>query len=56
MKKAVLLLVLVVFTQVLAAQEVTVQGRVTYQTDGSALPGVTIMVVGTNVGTLSDAN
>lgn len=44
------------FAHVLAAQEVTVQGRVTYQTDRSALPGVTIMVVGTNVGTLSDAN
>jgi TonB-linked SusC/RagA family outer membrane protein len=56
MKKTVLLLVLAVITHVLIAQDVTVQGRVTYQADGSALPGVTIMVVGTNVGTLSDAN
>ena len=53
MKKTVMLLVLVVLTQVLVAQEVTVQGRVTYQSDGSNLAGVTIMVVGTDVGTLS---
>jgi len=53
MKKAVMLLVLAVFAQVLFAQDVTVQGRVTYQADGSPLPGVTIMVVGTNVGVLS---
>ena len=51
-----MLLVLAVITHVLVAQDVTVQGRVTYQTDGSALPGVTIMVVGTTVGTLTDAN
>lgn len=48
-----MLLVLAVFTQLLIAQELTVQGRVTYEADGSALPGVTIMVVGTNVGVLS---
>ena len=38
MKKAVMLLVLAVFAQILVAQEVTVQGRVTYQADGSPLP------------------
>ena len=53
MKKAVMLFVLAVFAQVLIAQDITVQGRVTYQADGSPLPGVTIMVVGTNVGVLS---
>jgi len=53
MKKTVMLLVLALFAQLLIAQEVTVQGRVTYEADGSALPGVTIMVVGTNVGVLS---
>jgi TonB-dependent starch-binding outer membrane protein SusC len=53
MKKTVMLLVLAVFTQVLVAQEVTVQGRVTYQADRSALPGVTIVVAGTNVGAIS---
>jgi TonB-linked SusC/RagA family outer membrane protein len=53
MKKTVMLLVLAVLTQLLVAQDLTVQGRVTYEADGSALPGVTIMVVGTNVGVLS---
>ncbi len=56
MKKAVMLLVLAVFTQVLVAQEVTVKGRVTYQADGSPLPGVTIMVAGTSTGVLSGAD
>jgi len=56
MKKAVMLFVLAVFAQVLVAQEVTVQGRVTYQADGSPLPGVTIMVTGTNTGVLSGAD
>ncbi len=53
MKKTVMLFVLAVLAQVLVAQEVTVQGRVTYQADGSPLPGVTIMVTGTNTGVLS---
>ena len=53
MKKAVMLFVLALLAQVLVAQEVTVQGRVTYQADGSPLPGVTIMVTGTNTGVLS---
>jgi TonB-dependent starch-binding outer membrane protein SusC len=56
MKKTVMLLVLAVFTQVLVAQELTVQGRVTYKGDGSALAGVTIVVVGTNAGVLSGAD
>jgi TonB-linked SusC/RagA family outer membrane protein len=53
MKKTVMLFVLAVVAQVLVAQDVTVQGRVTYQADGSPLPGVTIMVAGTNTGVLS---
>ena len=56
MKKTVLLLVLALVAQVMVAQEVTVKGRVTYQTDGSPLPGVTIMVTGTSTGVLSDAD
>jgi TonB-linked SusC/RagA family outer membrane protein len=56
MKKTVMFLVLAVFTRVLVAQDVTVQGHVTYQADGSALPGVSIVVVGTTVGVLSDAD
>ncbi|MGB8357816.1 MAG: TonB-dependent receptor [Bacteroidales bacterium] len=53
MKKTVMFLVLAVLTHVLIAQDVTVQGRVTYQTDGTGLPGVTVMVVGSNVGTIT---
>lgn len=49
-------MVLAVVTQVLIAQEITVQGRVTHQADGSTLPGVAIVVVGTNVGVLSGAD
>ncbi len=56
MKKAVTLLVLAVFTQVLFSQEVTVRGYVTHETDGSPLPGVTIMVAGTNIGVISAAD
>jgi len=56
MKKTLMLMILAVFTQVLVAQEVTVQGHVTYLADGSALSGVTIMVVGTNVGAISGTN
>lgn len=56
MKKTVMLFVLAVFAQVLVAQDVTVQGRVTYQADGSPLPGVTIMVAGTTTGVLSGAD
>ena len=56
MKKTVMLFVLALFTGVLIAQNVTVQGRVTYQADGSPLPGVAVVVAGTTVGTLTDAN
>lgn len=56
MKKTLVLLFLVLFARVLVAQEVTVHGRVTYQTDGTPLPGVTVLVVGTNVGTITDAD
>lgn len=56
MKKTVMLFVLALFTGVLIAQDVTIQGRVTYQADGSPLPGVAVVVAGTTVGTLTDAN
>ncbi|MDZ7632891.1 MAG: SusC/RagA family TonB-linked outer membrane protein, partial [Bacteroidales bacterium] len=56
MKKTVMLLVLAVFAHILVAQDVTVQGRVTYQADGTPLPGVAVVVAGTTVGTLTDAN
>ncbi len=51
-----MLFVLALFTGVLIAQNVTVQGRVTYQADGSPLPGVAVVVAGTTSGTLTDAN
>jgi TonB-dependent starch-binding outer membrane protein SusC len=53
MKKTIVLLFLALFVQALAAQEVTVRGRITYQADGSPLSGVTVMVVGTSTGTVS---
>lgn len=37
------------------AQSLNVTGRVTDQTDGSALPGVSVLVKGTTTGTVSDA-
>jgi TonB-linked SusC/RagA family outer membrane protein len=38
------------------AQERTVQGRVTAAEDGSALPGVTVVLKGTALGTITDLN
>ena len=46
------LAVLLSFGQVLA--QVTVTGTVTDARDGSTLPGVNIVVVGTTVGTITD--
>ena len=40
----------------LSAQEKTIQGQVTDASDGSALPGVNILVKGTNIGTVSDVD
>ncbi len=40
----------------LFAQELRVTGTVTDMTDGSVLPGVTVMVKGTTVGTTTDVN
>jgi hypothetical protein len=38
------------------AQTKTISGTVTSSDDGSKLPGVTIRVKGTNVGTITDVN
>jgi TonB-linked SusC/RagA family outer membrane protein len=55
MKKCLLkLLVLLLASAPAVAQ--TVSGRVTNSADGSALPGVSVLVKGTNVGTTSDAD
>ncbi|MDZ7742192.1 MAG: TonB-dependent receptor [Bacteroidota bacterium] len=44
----------ILIAQQLAAQERTLQGRVYDKSDGSTLPGVSIRVVGTSQGTISD--
>ncbi|MBK7713722.1 MAG: SusC/RagA family TonB-linked outer membrane protein [Bacteroidales bacterium] len=38
------------------AQERTISGRITSSDDGSALPGVNVVVAGTSIGTISDIN
>jgi TonB-linked SusC/RagA family outer membrane protein len=56
MKRLVLFLTLVMFAtvQLLQAQAVQISGTVTTSEDGSPLPGVSIVVKGTTVGTLAD--
>jgi TonB-linked SusC/RagA family outer membrane protein len=56
MKKTVMLLILAAFTHVLVAQDITIQGRVTYKADGSPLAGVTVVVVGTTAGAITGAD
>ncbi len=48
-----MLLILCVFSHSLIAQQVTIRGKV-LDADGNALPGVTIVVVGTTTGTTTD--
>ena len=57
MRKLTTLLVFLLFAgmQVAFAQR-TVTGRVTTATDGSALPGVTVLVQGTTIGSLTDGD
>src|ERR1035437_48913 len=55
MKKLLLLLVLMLSYSVLFAQERSVSGRVTDELL-EPLPGVTIIVKGTKIGTITDAN
>ncbi len=54
--KKILLLGLIVFSMggMLMAQDQTVTGKVTAQEDGSALPGVNVIVKGTSTGTITD--
>ncbi len=58
MMKKILLCVVVLLScgQVLHAQQRTVTGKVTAADDGSALPGVNVVVKGTANGTVTDAN
>jgi TonB-linked SusC/RagA family outer membrane protein len=59
MKRILLLCLTAVFMLASAAawaQERTVTGRITSAEDGSAIPGVNVVVKGTTTGTVSDAN
>ena len=51
-----LLVYLLVFPLAVAAQEISVSGKVTDQGNGQPLPGVTIKVQGTNRGGVTDGN
>ncbi|MCK6617842.1 MAG: SusC/RagA family TonB-linked outer membrane protein [Cyclobacteriaceae bacterium] len=56
MKKFLLLCFSLAFVFTVWAQERTVSGRVTSTEDGSALPGVNVVVKGTATGTVTDAD
>ena len=58
MKRLVLLMTLLVFgaIQLLQAQAVEIRGTVTSSEDGSPMPGASVIVKGTTLGTLSDAD
>jgi len=56
LRKIVLIQMLIVLSVLWAnAQEITLSGKVT-QIDGNEIPGVTIVVKGTNLGTITDAD
>lgn len=55
MKKCLLIMCCLLTTLCLHAQQRTVTGKVTDGSDGTALPGVSILVKGTSTGTASDA-
>jgi TonB-linked SusC/RagA family outer membrane protein len=58
MKRLVLFLTLLMFgaIQLLQAQAVEIRGTVTSSEDGSVMPGASVIVKGTTIGTLSDAD
>ncbi len=57
MKKFLSVLICLVFLVPFArGQEIEVTGKVTSSDDGSALPGVNVLVKGTAIGTVTDAN
>ena len=57
MKKNLLLVCLLFFTfSTVIAQDRTVSGKVTATNDGLPLPGVSVTVKGTNIGTQTDGN
>ncbi len=58
MKKVLLLLVILFMTgiQAIMAQTKAISGSVTAASDGAALPGVSVVVKGTTIGTVTDVN
>ncbi|MBW6497948.1 MAG: TonB-dependent receptor [Bacteroidales bacterium] len=54
MKKTLGFLLLLMLATTVVAQDVTVTGRVTSRSDGETLPGVSVMIVGTTTGTITD--
>ena len=52
--KVFLILLAMIISNVSFAQEVSISGRVTDQESGEPLPGVTIVVKGTTIGTITD--
>jgi TonB-dependent starch-binding outer membrane protein SusC len=57
MKRRILLLFFICLSiQCLFAQTRVIQGRITAQEDGDAVPGVNVVVKGTTTGTISDAD
>jgi len=57
MKRILMLMgVLLFMSASLFGQTIRITGTVTNQADGTSLPGVTVMVMGTAVGTITDAN
>ena len=53
MRKTIVLFVLYVLSHSLVAQQLTIKGKV-LDSDGNAIPGVTVLVVGTTTGTSTD--
>lgn len=56
MKKTLGLFFLMMLATLVVAQDVTVTGRVTSRADGGPLPGVSVVIVGTTTGTVTDIN
>ena len=51
-----LFVILLIATGHLIAQERTINGKITSKDDGQSLPGISVVVKGTNVGAISDIN
>lgn len=56
MRKTLGILFLMMWTTLLFAQEVTVTGKVTFQSDGDPIPGVSVVQKGTTNGTITDVD